>query len=387
MTEQSNVPALRQEPTRAVERVADTDSWIRVVGDVAQLAENIAGTEFVPRSLRNSTPAVAAAILYGREVGLPPMTSLTQTHVIEGKPAMSAEAMRAMVFAAGHELVIEETTGAVCTMRARRAGTDHWTTLQWTIDMARAAGVAGKQVWKAYPRQMLQARCTTELVRLVFPDVIHGFRSIEELDDGGEVEGDATAAPAEPGTKVQRTTRKRAAAKKSAAPKAQRPNPEDDAGLPLPGEDGYDALPGDGGSAGGSGDGPAAASETGSGKDSEDPPADDIHDVEIVPEPSDTPPADEPPAEPGEPAAEAEEKPREPRKASRAQQRLLFAALGEKDVADDDRHWIVGALLGEPVESFNDLTHAQASTLIDTLSRVRDRAQLDALIESGELPT
>ena len=89
-----NLPAVPDPaPSREIAR-NDVDSWAEVMQPVIWLAERIAGTEFVPKSMRNSAPAVTAAILYGREVGLPPMTSLTQTHVIEGKPSMSVSTVK-----------------------------------------------------------------------------------------------------------------------------------------------------------------------------------------------------------------------------------------------------------------------------------------------------
>lgn len=116
-----NLPAPRQEPTREIART-DTDSWTNVFADVVELARGIADTEFVPRGLRGSIPATTAAILYGREVGLPPMTSLNNTHVIEGRPSLAAEVMRAMVIAAGHEIEVLESTGSVFRIRAKRRG-------------------------------------------------------------------------------------------------------------------------------------------------------------------------------------------------------------------------------------------------------------------------
>lgn len=74
-----------------------TDSWTAVLHDVVALAQNINQTEFVPKDLRGSAPKVAAAILHGRELGLPPMTSLAGVHVIQGRPGVSAELMRALI--------------------------------------------------------------------------------------------------------------------------------------------------------------------------------------------------------------------------------------------------------------------------------------------------
>lgn len=370
-------------------RTADTDSWIPVLADVAQLATRIAETDFVPKGLRGSIPAVAAAILYGREVGLPPMTALTQTHVIEGKPAMSAEAMRAMVLAAGHDLITDETTGALCTMRARRRGTEHWTPLTWTIDMARAAGVANKNVWKSYPRQMLQARCTTELVRLVFPDVIHGFRSVEELEDMGD---EGPTFPTTTTATTTKVTRKRADKKPAALASGGQVGTMTDpyrgrppsVGPPLPGEEGYQETPsptlaGDGSSVGSEGEGEAPEEPT----DTPDSPGSSPgveaqggeqsgDDTEAVVGTSDSPPER-----------------RGPRKASRSQTRMIFALLSGLDVTPDDalggreeRLHITSRIVGRDIASFDDLLSADAKTLIETLGRLKDRPALNDLLDA-----
>ena len=78
--------AAPEQPSTDVAR-RDTDSWTDVVADVARLAEMIHSTEFVPASLR-SAPKVAAAILYGRELGLPPMTALGSVNVIQGRASL-----------------------------------------------------------------------------------------------------------------------------------------------------------------------------------------------------------------------------------------------------------------------------------------------------------
>lgn len=409
----SNVPAVRTDPGRELART-DTDSWIQVLPSVGHLAERIAGTEFVPKSMRNSAPAVAAAILYGREVGLPPMTSLTQTHVIEGKPSMSAEAMRAMILAGGHELIFDEVTGASCTMRARRAGSEHWTTLSWTIDMARAAGLLGKSNWKSYPRAMLIARCTGDLARMVFPDVIHGFRSVEEMTDLGP-DADDQGGPGEPvaGTTAvsRRRTAKKAAAKKPAttAPAAL------PAGPPLPGEDGYaEPTQTPGGGASDDRDGSNSTPDSSAGEQREGAPSSGPDAPE--PESPVAPVADEPgsgvqtpqdpagdsnasevplgeasvaqaPERPG-PADQPEDSPppSDGRPASKAQVRMVMAEFSRfdltKDEDRDERLAICSTIVGRELESTNNLTKGEASTLIDTLARVKDRDGLYRLLDT-----
>jgi hypothetical protein len=51
------------------------------------------------------------------------------------------------------------------------------------MDDARRARLDRKPNWQAYPRPMLSARASAELIRAAFADVIGGLSAIEELDD------------------------------------------------------------------------------------------------------------------------------------------------------------------------------------------------------------
>lgn len=223
--------------TRADLRNATTDSWTEVVAEVAKLAGHIAGTDFVPKAMRDNPAAVAAAILHGREVGFAPMTALAQTHVIDGRVSISAEAMRALVLQHGHQIRIGDMSSSAVTIAGRRAGDDQWASVTWTVEDARRADLTGKTNWKKYPRQMLLARATTELLRAVFPDVIHGLMSTEELDE-------LVAAPAGPqmaieGTTAPKTTtvsRKRAASRQKTAGGDEGGSPTDPTPPPAQGE-------------------------------------------------------------------------------------------------------------------------------------------------------
>lgn len=366
-TPSTELARVDQTPDRAPARI-DTDSWTGVVADVSRLAAIVAPTEFVPRAMRDNPAAVTAAVLYGREVGLPPMASLTQTHVIEGRPSLSAEASRAKVIGAGHEVQVLETTGEVCRMRARRRGSDTWTPeVVWTMDMARAAGLAHKSNWRANPRRMLQARASGELCHLYFPDVLLGFAVTEELEDERDGDTETETGSTSPTTTVKRAAGKRAAKKATPsrpAPAAQRPAAP--AGPPLPGEDG---APGPVAR-------PAAAEpsppDSGPGEPAPAPPVDDR--------------ADDPRVE-----VDEVDRARAGRPMNRAQSRMLFASLGRLGIstAEDDRAArldLVSRLVGRPVDSTNGLRHGEASTLIDTLARCRTREHLEALLEHGTEP-
>jgi hypothetical protein len=167
-------------------------SWLDIIDRAGELSEVIANTEFVPKGLRGNQPAILAAVLYGHEVGLGPMQSLAKISVIDGRPTLAAEAMRALVRRAGHEIWIEESTTTRAVVAGRRRGERVTQRVTWTLDDAKRARLAGRQNWQTYPRQMLLARAWAELCRQVFDDAIGGLAATEEIEetveDGPQVE-------------------------------------------------------------------------------------------------------------------------------------------------------------------------------------------------------
>jgi hypothetical protein len=159
-------------------------SVIALLPDYIDLAGRISATEFVPKALQRRPEAVLAALMSGAERGLGPMESLRSIHIIEGRPTLSAEIQRALVLAAGHEIVIVEQNAQRATLQGRRRGSDSTSPeFTWTIDRARRARLLQKDNWVKYPEGMLLARASSELCRAVFPDVIAGLPSTEEVSD------------------------------------------------------------------------------------------------------------------------------------------------------------------------------------------------------------
>jgi hypothetical protein len=52
---------------------------------------------------------------------------------------------------------------------------------RWTLSDAKSKGIAGSHVWQKYPRQMLRHRADAEAARAVFPDLLNGLYTPEEL--------------------------------------------------------------------------------------------------------------------------------------------------------------------------------------------------------------
>lgn len=174
------------EPMMRAGSQVDLYAWVTAASEVHRIAQALATTNFVPANLRGKPDEVAAQILYGRDVNLPPMVALQQIHVIEGRPSMSALAMRGLAMANGVKFRHEEQSAYRCVMLAKAPGDQEWTRVQWDMDRAKKLGVTGKTNWTKQPQAMLIARATSELCRLVAAPLFLGLSySIEELTDGG----------------------------------------------------------------------------------------------------------------------------------------------------------------------------------------------------------
>lgn len=132
---------------------------------------------------------VLTIVRAGEELGLPFMSSLRAIHLIEGKIALEATAMRALVFRKipGARIDFIECSAERCLVEMQRPG-GKTNVFAFTIEDARRAGLLGKKNWK-YPVSMLIARASTIGIRAIFPDaILGGFGIMSELD---ELEDDA----------------------------------------------------------------------------------------------------------------------------------------------------------------------------------------------------
>jgi hypothetical protein len=157
----------------------------------SQAAELIK-SNFLPGHIKTPEQAMMI-ILKGRECGVPPIQSLSQIAVIQGKPTQSAELMLAMILAKfpKTKLSYPERSNKICTIKVQRPGCD-WSVFTYTIEDAEAAGLLNKDSWRKYPRAMLHARCVSEMARSIYPDAISGISYTPEelgaeVTDEGEV--------------------------------------------------------------------------------------------------------------------------------------------------------------------------------------------------------
>lgn len=103
-------------------------------------------------------------------------------HIIQGKPSLKADAMLARFQQAGGKVEWKTYTdhNVTAVFSHPNGGTVE---IAWTIEMAQRIGLATKDSWKNYPRQMLRARVISEGIRTVYPGVIVGEYTPEEVAD------------------------------------------------------------------------------------------------------------------------------------------------------------------------------------------------------------
>jgi hypothetical protein len=145
-----------------------------------QYAETVARASMLPAAYRGKPADVLIAIGLGQAVGIPPAQSLYEIYVVNGRPSPSANLMAALVRRSGHKLRVDGNAESCTATLVRADDPDYPFTATWTIDQARAAGLANKDTWKQYPAAMLRARAIAEVVRMGASEAVLGMEYAAE---------------------------------------------------------------------------------------------------------------------------------------------------------------------------------------------------------------
>jgi len=126
--------------------------------------------------------------------GLHPATAARDFHIIQGRPALKADAMLARFQNAGGSVQWKDYTDEKVTGTFKHPNGGELD-VTWTIEQAIKIGlVKPGSGWQKFPRAMLRSRCISEGIRSVFPGSVTGFYSPEEVADFTPVEKDVTPA-------------------------------------------------------------------------------------------------------------------------------------------------------------------------------------------------
>jgi hypothetical protein len=130
---------------------------------------------------------VLSTIYAGRELGIQAMASLRGFHIVEGRHAPSADLIRALVLKSPlcEYFRIVERTAEKATWVTKRRG-DPEVSLTYTIAEGRQAWQKDQKAWDASawgkrPANMVTKQASSELCRLVYPDIGFNLYSHEEL--------------------------------------------------------------------------------------------------------------------------------------------------------------------------------------------------------------
>lgn len=146
--------------------------------DIHQMAEVASKSKMF--GFKNTEEAMAIMLLCQAE-NMHPAVAMRDFHVIQGRPALKADAMLARFQQAGGSVnwkvyTDDEVTGV---FSHPQGGSLEVT---WTMAHARKIGLAGKDNWNKYGRAMLRARCVSEGIRSVYPGCVVGVYTPEEVE-------------------------------------------------------------------------------------------------------------------------------------------------------------------------------------------------------------
>lgn len=146
----------------------------------------LAKSKMVPLIFQGKVEDTFVTVLMGRELGISPIMALTAIVVIQGTVTLKVQTMGAVIRSKCPEAIIEiKTDHEKRTVRvlAKRHKDDIGYESYWDMEMAKQMGLAGKDNWIKQPMNMLKARALSDAYRTVFPDILLGLYSFEEITD------------------------------------------------------------------------------------------------------------------------------------------------------------------------------------------------------------
>lgn len=169
-------------------------SALQLAAQAAQLLDFgalLVKSRMLPQSVQSPEAAVTIMIK-GMELGLPPMAALNGITVIQGKPTVSPQLMLSLINRSGQLEDLQITTGKDgATVTMKRKGRSAFSA-SFGPNEAASMGLNTKDNYKKQAPVMYQWRAVAACARVVFPDVIDGMYTPEEM--GADVQVDEDGA-------------------------------------------------------------------------------------------------------------------------------------------------------------------------------------------------
>lgn len=166
---------------------------------IKEQCENHVKSGLLPRAVNSPEKAVAIATM-GLEMGLKPWQSLRGIYVVNGMPTMGSQLMLALIY---HkypqaQIIYKEMSNQRCVLHAARPGSAQLSAFSFGVEDAKLAGLFGKDNWKKHPADMLRNRCISKMARSLFPEVIMGLYTPDEIEAETQEPIRITTQPSEP---------------------------------------------------------------------------------------------------------------------------------------------------------------------------------------------
>lgn len=169
------LPAAQRGPRLGLPTSAEMDA-LREYGEV------MVRSGFCPSHIKSAEAAIVV-MRYGHQLGIDEFTALQNMYVLNGRASMFANLLHSIMLRdhTGEAIKVVEFTPERCEIACKRKDRPDVARISYTIEEARAAGLADKAIWKQYPADMLFNRCISRASRQVFRDSTMGMYTPEEI--------------------------------------------------------------------------------------------------------------------------------------------------------------------------------------------------------------
>ena len=220
-----NTPATTNEdaelmPMEPVDRdvLKELQSYAEAWGAAASISEQLARTDFAG-PFKGKPADMAAAILKGATIGIPPADIGKAIYVVHGTPALYGKTALAIALRHGYQAdTLEDTPEAVTVRMTSPQGQEM--DVRYTIERAEKEGlVKGNAAqYKSRPSKMLYWKCIGELTDRMIPHLTGGMPIKEDVQQSAPVKATATRTDRRGGAR---------AALSAAAQQAAQPEPQE----------------------------------------------------------------------------------------------------------------------------------------------------------------
>ena len=207
-------------PMEPVDRdiLNELQSYAEAWGAAASISEQLARTDFAG-PFKGKPADMAAAILKGATIGIPPADIGKAIYVVHGTPALYGKTALAIALRHGYQAdTLEDTPEAVTVRMTSPQGQEM--DVRYTIERAEKEGlVKGNAAqYKSRPSKMLYWKCIGELTDRMIPHLTGGMPIKEDVQQSAPVKATATRTDRRGGAR---------AALSAAAQQTAQPEPQD----------------------------------------------------------------------------------------------------------------------------------------------------------------